>query len=361
MTSVRAMETGSLSRLTLAIALSSAMAIAACNRDAPGPGEAAAPLRTTAVLGEVGTSPGQFVYPRCLDSDGSSLWVIDKSARVQRLDPRSGECTAIWTMPEFAQGKPVGITVGPPPPGMGDDPIIYIADTHCHRIMLYQPPRGPDEAPKLLASFGSFGTGDGQFIYPTDVAILAEADGKHAARLYVAEYGDNDRISIFDASFRFLHTFGHFGSGGGPEPEFNRPQSIAIDAKRSELIVADACNHRIGVFTLEGRLLRWHGSPQTAGSGQEQICYPYGLALLDDGTALVSEYGNHRVRHMSLQDGATLALYGTPGAGKGELASPWAVTVMKGSAYVLDSGNARIQAFPAPARHRRTADAEVRR
>jgi DNA-binding beta-propeller fold protein YncE len=318
------------------------------------------PLKTIAVHGEVGTSPGQFVYPRCLDVDsGGSLWVIDKSARVQRIDPGTGRATALWTMPDHAQGKPCGITLGPPPAGVSKAEAVYIADTHYHRVQVYSMPAAVGVAPELLASFGSYGEGDGQFIYLTDVAILPSADGRHAERIYVSEYGDNDRVSVFDGSTKFLFSFGEFGGGAGPGAEFNRPQSLAIDSQRRELYVADACNHRIGVFDLDGGLKRWIGSPETAGPGPEQICYPYGIALLGDGTALVSEYGNSRVRHLDLSTGERLDLMGQPGNGKGQLATPWAVAIMGRTGYILDSGNARIQSFPAPAKRRRVSQMQI--
>ena len=145
------------------------------------------------------------------------------------------------------------------------------------------------------------------------------------------------------------------GHGPGPEAEFNRPQSIAIDPLRGELYVADACNHRIGVFGLDGELRRWFGSPEMAGSAPEQLCYPYGIELLGDGSALVSEYGNHRVRHLDLGTGELLGLFGEPGSDKGQISTPWGITVIGKTAYVLDSGNTRIQAFPAPARTRRAS------
>jgi hypothetical protein len=313
-------------------------------------GEARA-LRTTAILGEVGMSPGQMVYPRSIDNDGRAIWIIDKAARVQRLDAQTGDCTAIWQMPEFAKGKPCGITVGPPPPGLGEGPIIYIPDTHYHRVMLYRAPPSREHPPELVASFGSYGAGPGEFVYPTDVAVLPGPDGA-AERIYVAEYGDNDRISVFGPDLEFLFAFGATGSGPGPEPEFNRPQSIALDAERRELYVVDACNHRVGVFTLEGGLVRWIGSPDNAGGAPDQISYPYGIALLGDGTALVTEFGNHRVRHIDMQSGETLTLLGSPGAGRGHLSVPWGITLIGDTAYVLDSGNGRIQAFPAPAKRR---------
>lgn len=348
--------------LVIPCALLAGAGLSGCDRDASASSvDAPRALRTSGVIGEVGTSPGQFVYPRALDSDGDSLWVIDKSARVQRLDPKTGRCTGLWTMPDHAQGKPCGITIGPPPPGFDYPEVVYIPDTHYHRIQIYAPPSisDMDGKPTLLASFGSYGEGSGEFIYPTDVAVLPTPDGKHAERIYVSEYGDNDRISVFDGAFKPLFSFGEMGSGAGPAPEFNRPQSIAIDAERRELYVADACNHRVGVFGLDGELRRWLGSPEMAGSAPEQLCYPYGIHALGDGTALVSEYGNHRVRHLDLATGERLGLFGEPGSGEGQVSTPWGITVIGRTAYVLDSGNARIQGFPAPARRRPMAHADA--
>jgi len=166
-------------------------------------------------------------------------------------------------------------------------------------------------------------------------------------RIYVSEYGGNDRIQAFDGSGRFLFAFGRMGSASGPDPvEFNRPQSIEIDLSSGELVVTDACNNRVGRFTLDGKLIAWMGG--WPGGELGQFRYPYGLCLLGDGTALVSEFVNDRVQRIDLKTGKGLAAYGRGGTGPGELATPWAVTVLDGRAYVLDSGHDRILAFPAP-------------
>lgn len=312
-------------------------------------------LEVVKAFGEVGKSPGQFTYPRAIDGDGSALWVIDKAAHVQRIDPASGQATAAWFMPESTLGKPCGVTVFPPRPGMGvgSGQLLYVPDTHYFRVMVYR--AGPEGAGELVSQFGGYGEGPGQFIYLTDVAILPAADGG-VDRIYVSEYGGNDRISVFDRDEKFLFSFGEPGSG--PGAEFNRPQSIALDAERGRLVVTDACNHRVGVFTLDGKLVRWIGSPEGTGRGWDEFAYPYGLALMDDGTALVSEFGNHRIHHVDVETGRTLGLYGKPGRGPGELTNPWGVAVMDGTVWVLDSGNGRVQGFKAPRAVKRSASGD---
>jgi DNA-binding beta-propeller fold protein YncE len=279
-------------------------------------------------------------------------------------------------MPEWALGKPTGITVWKPVDGDDSDIHVFVADTHYHRVMVYRvgehPAReglGPADdgmrwGPRvtLVDSFGEYGTQPGQFTYPTDVGVLPTADGKAIQRLYVTEYGGADRVSVFerggDGRWSCTFTFGQFGKGEAPVPvEFSRPQSIEVDARRSELIIADACNHRIGRFTYEGRLVAWIGGPDRVGPEPGQFAYPYGLSLVGDGTALVAEFGNNRVQRIDLDSGASLGTYGRAGREPGRLATPWAVTAMGQTAFVLDSGNNRVIGFRTPTGGRHAAAA----
>lgn len=337
---------------------------AGCDEAAHGADEKQA-IHANVVLGSLGDTPGRFAYPRCMEagSDGKSLWVIDKSARVQEIDAQTGACLSMWRMPEWDLGKPVGFTIAPGRDADGKwlKDLLYVADTHYHRVMIYEPPaRASDPAkgtppagsPRVIGSFGKYGTEGGEFYFPTDVAVLTADDGKSIERIFVAEYGGNDRINIFDGSFNWLSSFGREGPGKNPaEIELNRPQSLAIwkraDGKR-ELIVVDSCNHRLGRFTLEGKLVAWIGSPQTMGDALGEFKYPYGIHILPDGTALVSEFGGCRVQRIDLETGRGMQAWGMPGRGEGQLVSPWAVTTMGKNVYVLDSGNNRIMGFPMP-------------
>ncbi|MBK7406358.1 MAG: hypothetical protein IPJ41_17600 [Phycisphaerales bacterium] len=314
-----------------------------------GEAKSEAEIPTERVLGEPGTFPGQFAYPRAIDSDGEYLWVVDKAARVQQIDPATGRAGAWWRMPEFDLGKPTGITVAEAPgPDGALIPALYVADTHYHRVMVYAiptalPERPAEIEPELLSQFGAFGQEPGQFIYPTDVAVLMSDDGSKIERIYVSEYGGNDRISVFDAEERFLFAIGGPGEGLDPKAiEFARPQSMAIDTARRELIVTDACNHRLGRFTLDGELLGWIGSPTPAPDAPVKFEFPYGLLLLDDSTVLVTEFGGSRVQQVDPVTGASLRTFGHAGRGEGEVATPWASAVIGRETYLLDSGNNRI-------------------
>jgi tripartite motif-containing protein 71 len=67
------------------------------------------------------------------------------------------------------------------------------------------------------------------------------ADG--SGNVYVADNG-SDRIEKFDASGAFLTTWGSEGSGDG---QFNFPQGVATDGS-GHVYVADSANDRIQKF-----------------------------------------------------------------------------------------------------------------
>jgi NHL repeat len=354
-----------LSRGLAATLASGAIVAAGCERR-PVAGEA---LPVTVVFGEGGDSPGQFAYPRAIDADETSVWVIDKLARVQRLDATTGESLGGWRMPQWQLGKPTGVTVWVPG-GESSDEFVFVPDTHYHRVCVYRVPReGRADGAELVAQFGEYGTGPGQFVYTTDVAVIPNAAGTGVQRLYVSEYGGNDRVSVYERAnpetsgaggeYAFVTSFGKYGIAGEDDANgelvFNRPQSIEWDSSRGELIVNDSCNHRVGRVTLDGKLVAWYGcSPssvrgrEVALRGQPRLLYPYGLELPGDGTALIAEFGGVRLHRVDLATGQSIGTYGKAGRKDGELLTPWGVALANGAVFVLDSGNNRVQAFALP-------------
>lgn len=267
-----------------------------------------------------GTGPAQVVYPRGIaySQKDDSFFIVDREARIQHLD-NNGKCLIDWRMPKWEQGKPVGITVGP-------DGDLYVPDTHYHRLMVYKPDGSS------FRQIGSKGTGPGQFIYPTDIAF------DQSGRIFVTEYGDNDRIQVFDKDFKFLYQFGRFGNAAG---EFSRPQSMVID--KDTLYVTDSCNHRIQVFKTDGTFVRTIGK---VGGNLGEFRFPYGLDIDSNGRLVVCEFGNNRVQLIDKETGKGLKTWGLPGREPGELAYPWAVAVDKhGRVVAVDSGNNRLQVF----------------
>jgi len=272
-----------------------------------------------AIWCETGTGPAEVVYPRAItyESAADTFFIIDRVAHVQRLD-HNGKCLCEWQMPEWKNGKPVGARVGP-------DGNLWIPDTHYHRIIVYSLDG------KILKRFGSEGNGDGEFQLPTDVAF-------DNGRIYISEYGGHDRVQVFDQNFKKLFEFGKIGNRDG---EFSRPQSMIID--HGLIYITDACNHRITVFTTEGKFVRNMGE---AGSELGQFRFPYGLAEDSEGHLIVCEFGNNRVQMIDKDTGKGLKAWGTGGRQPGQFAYPWGVAVDKHDRVVaVDAGNNRLQVF----------------
>ncbi len=272
------------------------------------------------IFGGTGRGRAEFMYPRAISvGSDDSVFVIDKAGFVRKFT-RKGKPLKMFTMPMTRAGKPVGIACGP-------DGYLYIADTHYHRVAVFTLDG------KYVRQFGRMGRGDGEFIYPTDVVF--SQDG----RVFVSEYGGNDRVTVFSMEGEFMYTFGRFGEGDG---ELSRPSGMCIDQQRKRLYVADACNHRIAVYELGGKLIRYIGS---LGRGDGQLRYPYDVDVMDDGTLVVCEYGNDRVQMFNPQ-GESLGTFGKSGREKGQLVSPWGVSVdEEDRVFVVDSGNNRVQVW----------------
>lgn len=273
------------------------------------------------LFGRTGAGEVEFNYPRAAEFGPDGLLVVvDKGGRVQTLTA-AGQFVRAWRMPAIDAGKPTGI-------GIAADGAVFAADTHYARVVVFEPDG------RIRATIGSYGDGPSQFRLPTDVVVSA------AGEIFVSEYGGNDRISRYDAAWRFVASFNGTERGG---QRMARPQSLRFDAQ-GLLWVADVGNHRVCAFTVDGELRHAFGA---LGDEPGALRFPYAVEPLSDGTLVVAEYGNNRVQRFS-RDGVSLGTWGRAGRAPGELAYPWAVARdAQDRVYVVDSGNNRIQVIDA--------------
>lgn len=278
--------------------------------------------RLEAVWGEHGVRDGQFHRPRAAAIDRhEQLYIVDKSARIQVFDPE-GRFLRGWRTPAWEHGKPTGLSIHP-------DGSLMVADTHYFRILFYDPD-GTLQAERTLG--GEFGPGPGQFGLVTDA--VADSQGC----LYVAEYGEYDRIQKFAPDGTFLFQWG----GRGSEPgQFSRPQNLAVD-QQDQVWVVDACNDRVQVFDATGDqalLVQCWGS---RGDQPGQLRYPYDLVLVDDAV-YICEFGNHRIQKFT-REGKSLQCWGMEGRGPGQLFNPWAIVMDQDQRlHIVDTYNHRVQ------------------
>ena len=270
--------------------------------------------------GSEGLRDGSFLRPRAIGVHDGRVYVVDTTGRVQIFD-RDGVFLGMWRVPESDNGTPTAV-------GFGLDGRVLIPDTHYSRILEYSPEG------ELLEQWGSYGQGDGQFVYPT--GIVQSPSGSY----YISEYGeDAEQVQVYDSDRSYLR---QWGSHGGDAGQFNRAMAIAMGPSEV-LYVADTTNHRVQCFDTEGELLRVIGKP---GEAPGELKFPHDIAVAPDGSVLVCEYGAHRISRFD-PDGGFAAAYGAPGRSPGAFNSPRGVAVSDdGDVFVADTDNHRIQRFP---------------
>ena len=184
-----------------------------------------------------------------------------------------------------------------------------------------------------LKGIGSYGPGDGQFVWP--VQILTDAEGN----IFVSDEAIH-KISRFNADGEFESRWGTHGDGDG---EFDAPNGIAFDLD-GNMVVVDSKNHRVQRYTPGGEYLGGFGS---YGSGPGQFELPWGVHVDELGDVYVTDWGNHRLQIFS-SDGALKQVIGEAGSGPGQFNRPTGVAVdAHGDIYVADWGNDRVLMFNA--------------
>ena len=202
---------------------------------------------------------------------------------------------------------------------------ILVADNCNHRIHQLS------STGKHLRTVGTEGSGPLQFSKPAGIVV-----NPHTGKVYVADSG-NHRIQVLNSDLTFISSFGRNGSDNG---EFIYSYDVATDAK-GNVYVADCYNHRIQVFTADGAYLRQFGKN---GEGEGELKEPGSIAIDSGNVVYVGEVGNDRISIFST-DGEFIKSFGRKGSGPVEFHCPFGLAVKKGTLYVNDYKNDRIQIF----------------
>jgi len=190
---------------------------------------------------------------------------------------------------------------------------------------------------EYITEFGAYGEADGEFMWPTSVAL--DSNGN----LFLADEWLN-RITKFTKDGEFITKWGTAGSGDG---ELKGPAGLAIDAD-DNVFVVDSGNNRVQKFTADGKYINQFG---TQGSGDGQLNLPWGIALDGEGHVYIADWRNDRIQKFDA-DGKWEASIGSSGSGIGQLNRPNGVAVDgDGDIYVADWMNNRVQVFAPDGRY----------
>jgi DNA-binding beta-propeller fold protein YncE len=280
--------------------------------------------------------------------DGQTAWVADTNNHRVAVWTKTGPTTwdNVTTFGSFGAGssefdEPFGVAVS------ANGETVWVGDRGNDRVAVWTKTEPTGWA--NLTTFGSLGSGPGQFDSPSGVALSADGE-----TIWVSDRG-NDRVSVWTKTgptgWANLTTFGSLGSGPG---QFDSPSGVALSADGETVWVSDRGNDRVAVWTKTGPTgwanLTTFGS---LGSGPGQFDSPSGVALSADGeTIWVSDRGNHRVSVWTKTgptDWANLTTFGSLGSGLSQFNVPSGVAVAPGgqTVWVVDSENGRVSIWDA--------------
>jgi DNA-binding beta-propeller fold protein YncE len=183
---------------------------------------------------------------------------------------------------------------------------------------------------EFVSSFGSFGTGKGQFNHPTDIAINPKTWD-----LMVTDTGNN-RIERFNSSGSYVGEFGKAGTGFG---EFKAPEGITVDADGYTWVV-DTGNNRVQKVNYKGEYL---GSFGSTGKGNGLFRHPTDVVVDSEQYIWVTDTENNRVEKFEYEGGYE-SKFGIEGVGNGQFKGPRGIAIdADGNIWIVDRGNHRVQ------------------
>jgi M6 family metalloprotease-like protein len=211
---------------------------------------------------------------------------------------------------------------------------------------------------------GPLESGDGQFLFPSDVAVDS------LGNMIVAD-NNNHRVQKLDSSGSFLFKLGASGgdgTSGDGDGEFWFPFGVATDSANN-IYVTDTTNSRIEKFDSSGNFIGWLGfcnsgsdcnlgnstsmgfsctaatcSPPIGSTGDGHFNGPKGIAIDSSDKIYVADTSNHRVQVFD-SSGNFLSKFGSSGSGDGQFNSPIAIATDNSEIFVADTGNNRVQVF----------------
>jgi DNA-binding beta-propeller fold protein YncE len=164
------------------------------------------------------------------------------------------------------------------PTGLARDPVrglLYVADTHAHDVKVF------DDEGRLVRVIGHRGEGDGEFNFPTHVAV-------HNGELYVTDTM-NSRIQVFNAEGEVMSR--KFGERGLYVGQMVRPKGVAVDEEGNVYVVEGYYDHLL-VYNSEGRFLLGIGG---TGASTGKFFLPAGVWVDSRNRVFVADMLNGRV------------------------------------------------------------------
>ncbi len=214
-----------------------------------------------------------------------------------------------------SKGTGEGQFMSPTEITVGNENYVYVVDSENHRIQKF------DSSGKFVSKWGGCGSGKGEFYWPEGIA--SDRDGN----IYVADFR-NDRVQKFDKDGNFIMTYG--------EGKLDSPSKVEVDS-RGNIYVVDSIYKRIQKFDSRGNFItKWR-----PGDENEKI---NGITVdLRDSICIVNYFLESRIETFD-GSGKVIARWPIKGQEEGKNNYVSGITIdNKGYIYVADLGNNAVK------------------
>ena len=320
-----------------------------------------------AQFGTAGSGNGEFNNPVAVEvSILDIIYVSDQNNNRVNSYTSSGDYLG-----SISVNFPTGLT-------SNEQGIVMVASGGDNNIKLLDP-QGNE-----LIQFGSSGSGDGEFNFPSGIALDSSGN------VYVGEYFGN-RVQKFNLAPAFK--FGSFnanieglscdvtyhyrafvttsqGTFYGQDQTFTACLTMNTSPVSNATSNSGVLNGNVAATgnIVSRRGFEWGSSPSlgntsfnttgnnnanfikafgTLGADDGQFGYqsPFGTTFDSNGNLYATDYGNNRIQKFD-ENGNFISKFGSYGSGDGQFKSPTSVAIDKNNnIWVNDAGNSRIQLF----------------
>ena len=274
-------------------------------------------MRPIVTVAKEGKAPGELHNPNAvaIDRNSNHIYVAEGSllgnfARISIFSD-GGEFLNSYTHEHMK--SPFGIAI--------HTNNMYVSDIEVQAVFQFK----IESDIRLVAKLGTKGTGNGEFYYPSNLAVSTNGD------VYVGDH-DNNRIQILDSSLHYLRTL--------TEQPIPRPRDIKFTA--DSVYVLCGVSPCIRVFSYTGDMLR---SLITRGD-QLQVNNAWYFCLDSQENIIISDFVTSDIKAFS-KEGTLIRTIGGRGQEVGMFLSPTGLTLNNELNLIVLSHNKnyRLQIF----------------
>lgn len=279
-------------------------------------------ITTPKFLMEFGSDSGSNLKnPRAIALDSlNNIYIADTgNSEIKKFDA-GGKLLLTWGSFGSANGQfrnPSGIFV--------NQKYVYVADTGNARIEKF------DKNGNFVYAWGAYGYAPEMF--QTPVALAEDVSGN----LFVSDSGEN-KIQIFDSNGNYIGKISPILTDGA---NFSETNSIGFDSKNNFYIVISDEN-KILKYDRLGNFIDFIGS---AGNEEGRFNHPSSIAIDSNDNIYVTDENNYRIQKFD-PDGNFLVSWGSQGTNYDQFQKPVSITAdSTNNIYVIDEINNNVQKF----------------